>query len=39
MVKLPYGEHHIRAELEGYDEFKTHVTVDSPDKAITAEFE
>lgn len=39
MVKLPYGEHYIEAELDGYDEFKTHVTVDSPDKAITAEFE
>lgn len=39
MAKLSYGEHYIKAELDGYDEFKTHVTVDSPDKAITAEFE
>lgn len=39
MVKLSYGEHYIQAELDGYDEFKTHVTVDSPDRAITAEFE
>ena len=39
MVKLSYGEHYIEAELEGYDKFKTHVTVDSPDKAITAKFE
>ncbi|MGE4213449.1 MAG: PEGA domain-containing protein [Anaerotignaceae bacterium] len=39
MAKLSYGEHYISAELDGYDEFKTHITVDSPDKAITAKFE
>lgn len=39
MVKLSYGEHYIEAELDGYDKFKTHVTVDSPDRAVTAKFE
>jgi PEGA domain. len=39
MKKLSYGEHYIKAELEGYDEFRTHITVNSPDKAITAKFE
>ncbi len=38
MTKLSYGEHYIEAQLEGYETFKTHVTVDSPEKTITAKF-